>query len=148
MYFEDFSSYRYELPQPVERVKNIGWLDGDHEFRLGPCDIRVTKLLEENYEQLAVHRMRGLHWCELCHNHEEHFMVRESRRPMILGSAELWVPGPPGTIFAAPDLILHYITKHSYHPPDQFVAAVLSLPGSLETVSPKAVLEEIERERE
>jgi len=37
-------------------------------------------------------------------------------------------------VYAAPDLIYHYVVEHHYCPPDEFIQAVLEgpLPGSLE----------------
>jgi len=37
----------------------------------------------------------------------------------LLGSAELWIPGTE-TLFAAPDLIVHYVREHRYLPPEAF----------------------------
>jgi hypothetical protein len=39
----------------------------------------------------------------------------------MLGSAEVWVPRSGGGAFAAPDLIIHYIRRHHYMPPNEFI---------------------------
>lgn len=43
----------------------------------------------------------------------------------VLGHAEFWVQRTAQEYFIAPTLILHYIAKHGYVPPDEFVATVL-----------------------
>ena len=46
--------------------------------------------------------------------------------PMLLGSAEVWVPGSGEVCaYAAPDLVIHYISVHRYLPPDVFLQAVM-----------------------
>ncbi len=51
-----------------------------------------------------------------------------------LGSAEIRVFGNGGKIYAAPNLIYHYVTVHGYKTPDEFVSALKEgpLPGSKE----------------
>jgi hypothetical protein len=41
-----------------------------------------------------------------------------------LGSAEIRLASQGGAIFAAPDLICHYVAIHGYCPPDEFLAAL------------------------
>jgi hypothetical protein len=48
---------------------------------------------------------------------------------LSLGSAEIRVPGSGGRIYAAPDLIYHYVEAHGYRPPDEFVEAVMATAG-------------------
>lgn len=47
---------------------------------------------------------------------------------VMLGSAEIWVPGREGCIYAAPTLIVHYVEAHEYLPPPEFIEAVLRDP--------------------
>jgi hypothetical protein len=42
----------------------------------------------------------------------------------LLGSAEIRVFSESGAIYAAPDLIYHYMAAHRYKPPEQFVSAL------------------------
>jgi hypothetical protein len=52
------------------------------------------------------------------------------RPPALLergGSAEIRVVGV-GRVYAAPDLIGHYVEAHGYCPPEEFIAAVLGGP--------------------
>nr|WP_146610439.1 MULTISPECIES: hypothetical protein [unclassified Streptomyces] len=43
---------------------------------------------------------------------------------VALGSAEIHVFVESGECFASPDLIYHYVEKHGYLPPDDFVRAI------------------------
>jgi hypothetical protein len=43
---------------------------------------------------------------------------------VCLGSAEVRVVGA-GVTHAAPDLIYHYVVRHEYRPPEEFIRAVL-----------------------
>jgi hypothetical protein len=45
------------------------------------------------------------------------------RKTVTLGDAEIRVPGE-GKAYACPTLIYHYIVKHGYLPPDEFLEAV------------------------
>jgi hypothetical protein len=47
---------------------------------------------------------------------------------LLLGSAEIRVISNTGVIYAAPNLIYHYVHAHSYAPPAGFVEAVLAGP--------------------
>jgi hypothetical protein len=70
-----------------------------------------------------VYQTRGTHVCEYCH--VEEIWLETANRRLILGYAEVWVPEPNSKrIFAAPDLIHHYIMAHCYLPPSVFIQAV------------------------
>ena len=43
---------------------------------------------------------------------------------LLLGGAELRVFSNSGVIYAAPDLIFHYVESHGYTPPDEFIVAM------------------------
>jgi hypothetical protein len=48
-------------------------------------------------------------------------------KEISLGSAEMRLRGKENIIFAAPDLVCHYMAAHEYRPPDEFVAALAAL---------------------
>jgi hypothetical protein len=58
----------------------------------------------------------------------------------FLGSAELWVPASDGSIFAAPNMIVHYVEMHGYLPPPAFVLAVERCPREWD---PEPIFEEM-----
>ncbi len=43
-----------------------------------------------------------------------------------LGSAEIWVPGTD-CMYAAPDMLTHYIAEYDYSPPSSFLESVRTL---------------------
>lgn len=47
---------------------------------------------------------------------------------MLLGLAEIRVAAVQGQLYAAPNLIYHYVVIHNYSPPVEFVRAVLAGP--------------------
>jgi hypothetical protein len=42
-----------------------------------------------------------------------------------VGDAEVRVRASNGTVYAAPNLIVHYVAEHKYRPPDAFLGAVI-----------------------
>ena len=130
MFIPDLSPYQYGLPAPLPNVRCVGWLEKGHPFGTGPSSERVLC----NLKYLIVHRRvevsRGLHYCDFCT--AEEIPVELDGISDWLGHAEVWVPHPDGkTVFAAPTLLLHYMTGHAYLPPREFIDAVEHFnPGS------------------
>lgn len=134
MYFPDLSPYCYLAgrrlddepllpgPPPAAQppVLNVGWLDVEHPYPVGPLPEGFLDRLAAFGE--AAHRVnqtRGMYLCGLCDP------------PALLdqaGSAEIRVVGD-GCVYAAPDLIGHYVEAHGYCPPEAFIAAVLAGPA-------------------
>jgi hypothetical protein len=54
----------------------------------------------------------------------------EKRERVLLGNAEIMVPGLRGVYYMAPTLIYHYVQAHQYQPPDEFVESVLAFDPS------------------
>lgn len=68
----------------------------------------------------------GFHKCEFCDDQSfEGMKVSRHGRETRLGSAEITVKGKGGRIYAAPNLIYHYVAAHDYDPPKEFVEALL-----------------------
>jgi len=131
MHFEDLTKYSYNSGRIIEQVVNIGWLEEHSLFRIGALDPRVYQLLEEHYAALVANQMRGHHGCPLCPADAPDPPIQVEGKRVLLGAAELWVPRGDGGVFVAPDLAIHYLRSHSYHPPEEFVAAVLRLPTTI-----------------
>jgi len=119
-------------------TSNIGWLDKNHEFRKGETADDIVERLWA-FCEVSIAQTRGFHICNLpgCEEHNK------SRKPILatrqgitflLGSAEIRVFGKGRKVYAAPNLIYHYVTAHEYQMPDAFVAALMTgpLPGSSE----------------
>ena len=120
MYFKDLSPYSYHGGSPRARVLNVGWLSffrRGNRGSVGPDVVEKLVRLAGN----PVAQMRGFSRCQLCLRKR----VPVGVGSRILGSAEVWIPAY-GTdeIFAAPDMIVHYVREHEYQPPPVFLKAL------------------------
>jgi hypothetical protein len=107
----------------VGETIRIGWLDRNYPFRTGAVDPEFIQKLEMFYLRLA-NVTRGWHRCELCSEAPVGLPVNVGGKVVNLGHAEVHVESGDGTLFAAPDLIYHYVTDHNYMPPEDFIAAI------------------------
>lgn len=105
---------------------NIGWLGTDSEYTRGP----VASELVEALISLAADQkniMRGVHYCDFCGEESPLRLPAPNTRGFVsLGMGEIHVRGQSGVVFAAPSLVIHYITSHGYCPPQIFQQAVLA----------------------
>jgi len=122
MYWADLAPYRSEEYAAIG-TKAIGWLSAEYPFNQGETSPDFKDTLRLFCSQ-PIMRMRGFHACELCPS-SSHDMRQEDG--LWLGDAEIRVFYQE-QIYAAPDLIYHYVLKHNYRPPDEFINAVLNGP--------------------
>ncbi|MGW3958083.1 DUF7919 family protein [Streptomyces sp. NPDC004752] len=122
-YYPDLSPYSYD--QSSRDMVNVGWLSTQHPYPKGIVDERVVtalKVLSIAYEN----QMRGIHSCEFCDGDRTFvFDGPTGETEAWLGSAEIRVEGVDGTCYAAPNLVIHYITEHHYCPPEEFCQAAV-----------------------
>jgi hypothetical protein len=140
LYLADLSPYAYAkargapLSADVLPALNIGWLDDVHPFlRVEPEQEFVERLFD--FCRTPINTMLGFHECTFCGDEPKTYLTIEKDGEKIsFGHAEIWVFGRDGKTYAAPTLIYHYVTRHHYAPPDDFVQAVLTapLPGTPE----------------
>ncbi|WP_456294137.1 DUF7919 family protein [Streptomyces lydicus] len=128
-YYSDLSNYSYL--EPSELALNVGWLSIKHPFfrrgKAGGDFLEKIQLLSLS----PVNRSRGYHACEFCFFERHREITFEIHgKGMRLGSAELWIPSKGSFKYAAPNLISHYISRHSYLPPQEFIEAVMNAPSS------------------
>ncbi len=119
-WFEDLTPYTYLRSEPTDPpTLNVGWLARDHAFSVGEVPSTFVARLEELCAHATTQQTRGLHPCELCPGTiPSHDRSRQS-------SNEIRAVGANGTRYAAPRLVLHYVTDHNYAPPKVFIDAVL-----------------------
>jgi hypothetical protein len=132
-YYPDLSPYEYWLDHqpraPADpNVLNIGWLGKRHPYpREAPSDAFLERLWA--FCRVRVHQTRGFHSCELKPCPPPHGLrVQRNGEELHLGSAEIRVFGRGEIVYAAPNLIYHYVAAHHYRPPEDFVQAVLEGP--------------------
>jgi hypothetical protein len=149
VYYPDLSPYKYnEQIQGGTRAAppfielNIGWLERGFPFPIGSLTFDFLDTLFTLCTK-PVHGTRGYHICDLCdelpgsaldvsRNGERisihiPFPIKAERHGHILtmGSDEIRVQGKEHILYAAPTLIYHYCSVHSYLPPQEFMDAVL-----------------------
>jgi hypothetical protein len=86
----------------------------------------VLKFCDPRWTVCAIPQPRN---CPLCNSRAAAVL---GGREVVLGSAEIRVIGEED-IFAAPDLLYHYIEAHNYMPPPEFLVALKTAKaGSIE----------------
>lgn len=107
-------------------IRAVGWLSDKHPFPIGDTSPEFLSRLKEfcrrwgdGIEPLWWGMFLGSHLCELCGEYS--------------ASGNIGVPAGD-ILFAAPEMVIHYVEVHRYAPPTEFVAAVLAapLPGTPE----------------
>lgn len=131
-FFPDLTPYSYKRSGIRDHTVNVGWLEAGQPYPKGEVSPEFIESIWR-YCCAPVVRTRGFHECDLCATRQKgQLQATREGNTLKLGTAEIRVFGPDGTIYAAPDLIYHYILDHKYHPPEAFIEAVLSspLPGT------------------
>jgi len=127
--YADLSDYTYHHAFEAPGTKNIGWVGKAVAYPKGIAEQVPLAQILWKYCAVSVAQSRGLHPCDLC-NGLRHDAFTNGDESLVLGSAEIRVFSPDGrTVFAAPNLIYHYVADHYYLPPEEFVTALtLSTP--------------------
>lgn len=129
MYYKDLTPCEH-CDAPLEKSHctflNVGWLSCEHDFPIGDVDTDVTEALWWALHH-RVNQMRGYHVCDLCSNLEhKHMRVSRGEDTVLIGSAEIWIPGLNNVVYACPNMIYHYVLEHHYLPPQAFINALLN----------------------
>jgi len=121
-YFKDLSEYEYDLRFARPGTRNIGWLGHGHEFPTKPPS---DDLLESLWIfcSISVALARGGHDCEFCPSGSA-YIAKWNGQQLLQSCAEIRVFSEQGRIYAAPNLIFHYVQVHHYHPPEEFLEAL------------------------
>lgn len=131
--YEDLTPYDY-FPDQEGDVRNVGWLGKESRFPTGEAEPGLVAALVTLAAFHHANGTRGFHRCELCgprttrDDYEPTTVPFEfaARGEVMLGSAEIHVPGRGGVIYAAPNLVVHYVETHGYEPPADFVRSALA----------------------
>lgn len=128
-FFPDLSPYSYHRSDIRTGTLNIGWLETKEPFPKGTVSDTFLKKLWQ-FCKLPVVQTRGFHVCDLCNMRTDVVpLVEFQGETLELGSAEIRVFAKGGQIYAAPNLIFHYVRVHGYKPLQAFIDAVLAEPG-------------------
>jgi adenosylhomocysteine nucleosidase len=127
-YIPDLSPYKYHAFPTEPNLLAVGWLDSTIPYPKGSvAKSSITKLIR--FATQPVNRTRGFHVCQFCNT--------------ARSNGEIRVAGADGIVYAAPVLISHYIEKHEYKPPDQFLEALERMSEAGKKV---AIISALERE--
>ena len=134
MEFKDLSPYGFLPGQTEATVLNFGWLGSEIPAGRGVTDAALVERLKL-YLPYRVAQTRGFHLCPFCPppklDEEMPGMLRsplpQEIDGLFLGTAEIRIVGD-GRIYAAPDLVVHYVAAHGYELPNEVAAAVRSGP--------------------
>lgn len=125
-YYEDLSCYSYHKLESGANTWNVGWLDKHHPFPQRTGARGLLPILKE-FCRTPVFQTRGLHFCEFCVD-QTLVEMNIGDKVFYLGSSEIRVFGPGLNVYAAPNLVYHYIEAHNYLPPLDFVQALTEGP--------------------
>jgi hypothetical protein len=115
-YFDDLSPRHTKEDRFKDRFKDyvcIGWLDSKNDFPKGDVPREVIDKIK-NMEPYI--RTKGFHTCEFCTDSDDKRISRSSTEFKVEGN---------GKTYCFPQMLVHYITKHNYQPPQEFIDAVL-----------------------
>src|SRR5262245_40234644 len=123
-WFADLSPYTYRPdrgaePWPDLPLVNVGWLDAAQPFPTGEPPAGLVEALAALAVTARANQSRGFHFCNLCPTEELNWETHPK------GSAEFRVLGV-GVVYAAPELLVHYVDEHDYRPPAPFIDAALA----------------------
>ncbi|MFD1151449.1 DUF7919 family protein [Saccharothrix hoggarensis] len=123
--YEDLTPYAYS-PEVTGPVVNVGWLGEESRFEVGDPEPGFAEALLALVRFHHVRVTRGWQQCRLCGPGAAYPVCEpDGDGEVVLGGAEVDVPGP-GVVYAAPNLVYHYVVRHHYRPPAGFVRAVLA----------------------
>ncbi|WP_344617624.1 hypothetical protein [Dactylosporangium salmoneum] len=113
MEYIDLSPYTY-YTFPLG-MRNIGWLGRTHGLQSADAPPMTNADLERlrAASQRVASEMLGRHQCEWCPSHARYE-----------GNGEYHYYAPDGEVYAAPEMILHYVTEHGYRPPEVFLESL------------------------
>ena len=133
-YYQDFTPCRYfdgnmGRSDWACRLIAIGWLEHPHAFTVGEVSSAVLEKLSQLLDDFVAANFfgttfRGLQMCSLC--------AASGAPSKVMGTSfiNLFIPHG-GFVFVAPGGIHHYLSSHSYSPPEAFVSAVMGCPSPL-----------------
>jgi hypothetical protein len=148
-YYPDLTTYSY-LPDTVPAgvvALNVGWLEPEYPYPQGSTPDGFDAALGELCLRHPRAASRGWHMCRLtpeegepkCGERPKSKSLPPGKHAMpsplelsiggasiSLGAAEVRVVCQDGTWLIAPNLVYHYVTKHGYLPPSEFLEAVMA----------------------
>ncbi len=114
--YEDLTECDYFGKKYSKILTAVGWLELGKSYTKGEVSKEFyEKLCEFNKTSLFFASFRGFHRCDFCSSEQ------------AKSSSNILIPYC-GKVYVCPKLITHYIEKHSYCPPQEFIEAVYACP--------------------
>lgn len=128
-FYKDLTPYSKNIePKTLKGVTNIGWIDirqGEYPQGVVPKDfLEKLALIMQGNKSFSCYTgvSRVSPHCITCGE------VTTVGKNIPLLNAEIWIPSTKvNEAYASPSLIYHYVEKHSYLPPEEYIKAVLAL---------------------
>lgn len=122
--YEDLTEYSYQ-GRKENNTYNIGWLEGSNYPKGSVTKEFLMNLWE--YMKYPIYFERGIYKNEYLDDKRDSFVACYNGYEIVLGCAEIRVlSADMQKVYAAPNLIIHYILNHGYLPPLEFVEAVIN----------------------
>lgn len=103
-------------------LRTVGWIEG-RWFRKGRLpDSCIAALVMAHPDLIFSDGFRGVHTCTLCGTMDP--SVEWEGRTVALRGHGHYLVRKESTVFMAPELLLHYVLRHRYCPPEAFRDAV------------------------
>lgn len=142
---DDFSKYVGKKGKETNTY-NIGWIEGNSFNRGDVSDEFIQNLWE--YLKYPVNSNRGMYYNTFLDNYGDAYVACHNGYQIVLGAAEIRVLDLcRKVVYAAPDLIIHYIIDHKYLPPKEFVEAVINGPKPNSEEYSKMILDVYDRDK-
>jgi len=109
----------------VIRTTILLWIDDNHPYPQGEArEIFLKRLFE--FCQETVLMTAGWHLCPLCQKRGD-IRITEiyNNQKLQLGKGQIRI-FYNNSVYAAPSLIFHYVVKHKYKPPYEFIETVIN----------------------
>lgn len=125
MYKKDLSIGRDNFGN---EVIYIGWLDSTYKFKQKKNQDFLFLLW--NYYKYKINICRGFHRCNYCGIFNNYIFnkkvptIKYNNEIIQVGFYDIIILDKEERIYIAPSLIFHYIEKHNYYPPKEFINAV------------------------
>jgi len=116
--YADLTKYRYSINYPGRKVFNVGWLGEGRDFPTGDERGLYEKLLP--YCAHSIEPKPGVYPCPICG--ETMPSKQWGTKKFSLGHSEIRVV-IEDVWYASPTMILHYVERHHYRPPLDFIRA-------------------------
>jgi hypothetical protein len=130
---ESNGEIKVERNKKILPIVKVGWLGYDNNFPTGKapndCFQRLLYIARNHRKNVTL----GSHICEQCYPHSRGIYDHNYQGEFeYFGNGEIWVRDDvKNVMYVAPTMIVHYMAKHAYLPPREFIEAVMRMPADV-----------------